>query len=116
MLETESAPLFSHFLLGSPSIGWDGGAFVRLEEQTRSSRPVLSASVLMVVGSQEGPGTLRNAKEFEKAMHQAGVRVTVDIVQGETHGSVSFPFAGRAIAWLADELSKSRAGAVASGA
>ncbi|CAE8673491.1 unnamed protein product, partial [Polarella glacialis] len=108
MLDTACAPLFRYYLLGSPSLSWDEGAFFRLEEETHRSRDPLAAAVFVSAGGLEGPSKVEELRRFEsllKSRASPDLTVTVDIVPGEDHGSLSYPFACRALGWLSGQLS-----------
>jgi len=104
----EAGPAFRYYLLGSPSLGWDEGAFFRLEEASAATRPPLEADVFCCCGEKEGTDGVRNLKATLSERRGCPGSVTVDIVAGETHGSVSYPFAHRALAWLAARLEQER--------
>ncbi|CAK0823956.1 unnamed protein product [Prorocentrum cordatum] len=111
MLDQECSPLFSHYLLGSPSISWDDRAFFRLEEESHKSRRPLSAAVYYAVGGRE-PSQPGSARDFERVLCSRGypdLSITVDVVEGEDHGSLSYPFVCRGLNWLAASLARSRA-------
>ena len=58
-------------------------------------------------GARESAGLLAAVAEFERALEKMGapdLRVDVEIFERETHGSMSYPFACRALDWLAADL------------
>mmetsp|Transcript_61527 Transcript_61527/g.191178 ORF Transcript_61527/g.191178 Transcript_61527/m.191178 type:complete len:333 (+) Transcript_61527:87-1085(+) len=108
LLDPECGPLFSHFLLGSPSLSWDDRAFFRLEEGSRGTGPAFSAGVFACCGGAE---TRQQAvlQDFKLALEGRGcprLAVTLSVVEGEDHGSLSYPFACRALAWLTEQLAE----------
>lgn len=107
MIEPNCIPLFSHFLLCSPSIAWDDEAFFRLEEESHESRPELKAAVLVCKGECEGSSML--IEKFKQVLESRGcsdLRVTTVCFPGEDHGSASYPFAYRSLKWLAEQLAE----------
>lgn len=109
---------FSEFILGSPSITWDDSAFFRLEAEAREraraagdeGSPPFNAGVYCCLGSLEAREVTHEGTRYASACHRLqsvldgrpGPRgdVVVDVVEGETHGSVSYPFVHRALAFL----------------
>lgn len=112
LLNPACAQLFAFFLLGSPSLAWDDGAFFRLEEESHLSRPPLSASLYVCMGSEESADMQRLCRAFPRVLEGRGypdLKVTLDVLQGESHGSASYPFAGRGVQWLAAQLAEAKA-------
>ncbi|CAJ1415531.1 unnamed protein product [Effrenium voratum] len=109
----ESRDVFQYFLLGSPSLAWDEGAFFRLEE-SHASRAPLNAEVYLCYGGSESEAMVANAQEFKRCLDSRGypqLVVSLDRVEDEDHGSVSYPFAYRALRWLRDRLAQYNLGA-----
>ena len=106
MLDDVCSKLFQYFLLGSPSLAWDDKAFFRLEEETCKSRTSLAAHVYASCGSKE-EAQMQTLRDFKVALESRGysnLSVTLEVVDGEDHGSLSYPFACRAMRWLRDEM------------
>ena len=124
LLDAACARCFSEFVLGSPSIGWDDGAFFRLEAAARAragddaaGSPPFGAAVFCCLGGAEAkevsvasddgarlvtyPSNCHRLKAVLDG-RQTGPRVdvVVDVVEGENHGSVSYPFVVRALGFL----------------
>jgi hypothetical protein len=108
------AAAFSEFVLGSPSLAWDDGAWFRLEAEARrmaaaspeyASRgsPPYAASVFCCIGAEKDVNEelIRRFKETLDARAGPRGEVKVEVVPGETHGTVSYPFVSKALDWLA---------------
>eukprot|EP00908_Phaeocystis_cordata_P020202 Transcript_3187.p1 GENE.Transcript_3187~~Transcript_3187.p1 ORF type:complete len:361 (+),score=94.18 Transcript_3187:71-1084(+) len=118
MIDRRCAECFSEFILGSPSITWDDSAFFRLEAEAREraraagdeGSPPFNAGVYCCLGSLEAREVTHEGTRYASACHRLqsvldgrpGPRgdVVLDVVEGETHGSVSYPFVHRALAFL----------------
>ena len=109
-IEPNSAATFTHLIASSPSLAWDGGAWFRLEAERRAGAPPAAARrVLVCAGARESDGLLAAVAEFKRALEEGGrgapdLRVDVEIFERETHGSMSYPFACRALDGLAADL------------
>lgn len=109
LLQPDCAALFSHFLLCSPSLAWDEQAWFRLEAESRAARPPLRAEVLVCAGG-EADVDVGMLERFRDALMSRGDPLTCElqVVPGESHGSVSYTFAARALAWLTASLAARR--------
>jgi predicted alpha/beta superfamily hydrolase len=103
-----SAPRsFEHYILGSPSLWFDGGLMFTREKAYAAAHRELPASVYFGIGGLEtlAPGKprshaeeqtdmLADLREFDAALqsrHYAGLSTHIDVFAGEDHASV-FPF------------------------
>ena len=106
MLDQKCSDCFKYFLLGSPSLAWDNRAFFRLEQESYTSRNPLNAMVYASCGGKE-QGQIQNLQDFKQLLDSRAypdLSITTEIVEGEDHGSLSYPFACRSMAWLRDRL------------
>ena len=110
----ESGPVnFSEFVLGSPSIAWDDEAWFRLEKEARAAAmsrpdahttgsPPYSSGVFCCIGAERDVDQ-DMIRRFQRVLDdRSGPRgeVTVEVLAGETHGSVTYPFVHHALEWL----------------
>jgi hypothetical protein len=102
--------MFENYVLGSPSLWFDGGAIERLEAAYAAKHRELKANVHMVAGSFEQPGpTPRHYKvndlvgdmrRFERRLKgrgYAGLTVRSEVADGEDHYSVFHDVASRGL-------------------
>ncbi|WP_332877621.1 alpha/beta hydrolase [Massilia sp. S19_KUP03_FR1] len=98
---------FAHYILGSPSLWFDGGVMFDREQAYAARQRDLRASVYFGIGSTEtrAPGKQRSRAEenadmladlrdFRQALtsrHYPGLSTTLEVFEGEDHASV-FPF------------------------
>eukprot|EP00438_Fugacium_kawagutii_P002620 Skav201671 [mRNA] locus=scaffold641:347419:347784:+ [translate_table: standard] len=78
------------FLLGSPSLAWDNGAFFRLEEEGHQSRRPLDACVYASCGGKE-QGQIQNLRNFQRQLDSRSypdLSITVEIVEGAADETV----------------------------
>ena len=116
LIHPRASRLFSEFVLGSPSLAWDDGAWFRLFEMTLDAgaatdaeltaaaygSPPFAADVFVCLGGEKDVDPEVMAR-FKRALDsRPGPRgeVCVEIVPGESHGSVSYPFVHHALEWL----------------
>lgn len=116
MIHPACASRFSEYVMCSPSLSWDEGAWFRIEEErraahaeaqppgpakdTRASAPH-AAAVYCCVGSEESTDAAARLREvLDRRRGGPKVPVRLDVLQGETHGSVSYPFVHRAMDFL----------------
>ena len=116
MIHPECARRFSEFLMCSPSLSWDDFAWFRIESSRRASHeaglPNLNdaraeasaphdAAVFCCVGGEEDTTASRRLKDTLDSRNGTNVvPVRLDVLEGETHGSASFPFVHRAMDFL----------------
>ena len=89
--------LFKRYVIVSPSLWFDNGSMLRLEPKEVSRRPI-QADAYFAIGSRETQATtgapmVQQLKQFTKtlqAQQSAGLRLTLDVRDGETHESI-FP-------------------------
>lgn len=116
MIHPRAAASFSEFVLGSPSIAWDNSAWFRIEEERRAAlidapstgSPPYTADVFVCFGaekdvSEEGMRRLQATLDGRDGPRG---QVTLEIIPGETHGSVSYPFVQHALDWLTPRWQK----------
>ena len=78
-----------YFLLGSPSLAWDDGAFFRLEEEGFLTRDALKACVYACCGSKE-PSQLQILPKFQQQLESRAypeLSITVEVVEGHSENS-----------------------------
>ncbi len=86
-----SPALFTHYLIGSPSLWWDDGVMFEREEAYSAEHKELAARVFMSAGTLEDEGMLPDMLrmgEILTARSYAGLELTTHIFMGETHLSV----------------------------
>lgn len=107
LLDPKCAALFQHFLMCSPSLSWDDDAFFRLEEEGwLAKHPPLAGAVLICAGGTEVEN-VKGLKKFQNTLQgrkYPGLKIEMQVLDGEDHGSASYPFVSRALAWLACQL------------
>jgi hypothetical protein len=89
--------LFKRYVIVSPSLWFDNGSMLRLEPKEVSHRAI-QADAYFAIGSRETQATtgapmVQQLKQFTKALQaqqSAGLRLTLDVRDGETHESI-FP-------------------------
>ncbi len=103
---------FSEFILGSPSIAWDEEAWFRLEREARAAAaangcaargsPPYTAGVYCCVGGEKDvdPGLVQRMKAVLDSREGPRGVCDLEVIPGETHGSVSYPFVHHALEWL----------------
>lgn len=102
--------LFQNYVLGSPSLWFDGGVMNRREQAYAAAHKDLTARVVMVTGSYEQPGpTPRHYKDtdmvadmrrFEAALKSRGyphLSVESQVAEGEDHYTVFHDVASRGL-------------------
>jgi len=128
LIHPRAASAFSEFILGSPSLAWDGEAWFRIEEERRvataagvgdgdggsggdgsddgggagSGSPPYEAGVFVCIGAERDVDEAL-VRRFQRTLDaRSGPRgeVSVEVIPGETHGSVSYPFVHHALDWL----------------
>ncbi|KAK3287863.1 hypothetical protein CYMTET_4641 [Cymbomonas tetramitiformis] len=108
LLDPKCAPLFQHFLMCSPSLSWDDDAFFRLEEEGwLAKQPPLAGAVLICAGGNE-VANVKGLMKFQNTLQgrkHPGLKIEMQVLDGEDHGSASYPFVSHALAWLACQLS-----------
>jgi predicted alpha/beta superfamily hydrolase len=98
---------FAHYILGSPSLWFDGGIMFKREQAYAARHKAMAASVYVGIGSTEtlAPGKKRSRREenadmvadvrdFDAALRRHGyhgLTTRVEVFPGEDHASV-FPF------------------------
>ena len=122
MLHERAAKAFSEHVMGSPSIAWDDNAWFRLEAAAREKAmrapdaatvgsPPYGAGVYCCLGAEKDvdPELIYRMKQILDGRRGAGTSgvgghkgggVEVVVLEGETHGSVSYPFVHHAMEWL----------------
>ena len=89
--------LFNRYVIVSPSLWFDNGLMLRIEGQ-QGLRRSTQAQAYFAIGSRETQATtgapmVQQLKQFTKtleAQRNSGLRVTLDVREGETHESI-FP-------------------------
>ncbi len=91
---------FGRYVVGSPSIWWDGAVTYKYESALAGQTSALPAKVFMSVGSLEEPGPtdesrdarmVTNVRRLEKLLAERrydGLELTTHVFDGETHLSV----------------------------
>lgn len=109
MIHAQCGALFTQFIMCSPSLAWDDGAFFRIEAERRATMVAQAdprmallpyGDVYCCAGSEEGTESVLRLKDCLDSRPGPHGECQVEIVQGETHGSVSYPFVHRALEWL----------------
>lgn len=89
--------LFKRYVIVSPSLWFDNGLMLKIEAKSAPDR-VMDAQAYFAIGSREtkamtGAPMVQQLKQFTKtlaAQRNSGLRVTLDVREGETHESI-FP-------------------------
>jgi hypothetical protein len=92
----EGNGLFQRFIIGSPSIWWNGRVILQREEAVASAQKVLRARVFLSVGALEQSGApkypmvtdLQTLADTLRGRHYDGLEIQAHIFEGEAHGSV----------------------------
>ena len=87
--------LFKRYVIVSPSLWFDNGLMLRVEEHAVSSRPI-QAHAYFAIGALEtrtttGAPMVQDLKQFTnklEARRNSGLKVTLDVRAGETHESI----------------------------
>ena len=85
--------LFSHYLIGSPSLWWDDQIIFEFEKSYVNNRNDLSARVYLSVGEQDSEVQVALAEKMSdtlKSREYHGLELKFRVFEGETHTSV-FP-------------------------
>ena len=98
---------FAHYILGSPSLWFDGGVMFDREVAHAASRTAMPASVYFGIGatetlapgkqrarSEDGADMVADVRDFDKALRAhryRGLTTRLEVFDGEDHASV-FPF------------------------
>jgi hypothetical protein len=113
--------LFNRYVIVSPSLWFDNGLMLRVEAQEAARRTV-PAQAYFAIGSRETQATtgapmVQQLKQFTKrleAQRNNGLRVTLDVRDGETHESI-FPGAvTRGLEVVFQDMPRASAGATPS--
>lgn len=81
---------FSHYLVGSPSVWWDGMALLNIEEAYAAQHKELPANVFMTVGGLEPPfmiGDTYRMAQILSSRNYAGLNLKTVFIEDETHKS-----------------------------
>ena len=92
---THQPELFDHYVLGSPSLWYDNEVMFKMEADYAKQHKDMKANVAFFVGSNENNyrPMVDDLLEFEtqlRARQYPNLKMTVEVLQGETHYSV-FP-------------------------
>lgn len=87
--------LFTHYIIGSPSLWYDNGVMFKLEADYAKSSKQLPATVSMYVGSLENDynpmvDDLIKMEKQLRSRNYSGLNLRVEVIKDETHHSV-FP-------------------------
>ncbi|MCZ6711063.1 MAG: alpha/beta hydrolase-fold protein [Gammaproteobacteria bacterium] len=80
--------VFDRYLIGSPSIDWDGDLMFTEEGAYAKDHTDLSKRVYLAAGGLEGGGTIPNAyRLYEQLLSRnyPGLKIELEILAGETH-------------------------------
>lgn len=102
--------MFQNYILGSPSLWFDGGVVERMEEAYAAEHGDLRANIVMVAGSYEQPGPtsrhysdtdlVGDMRRFEKRLKNrgyAGLTVRTEVAESEDHFTVFHDVASRGL-------------------
>lgn len=87
--------LFTHYIIGSPSLWYDNGVMFNMEAEYAKSNKKLPVNVSMYVGSLENDynpmvdDLLKMEKQL-RSRHYSGLNLRVEVIKDENHHSV-FP-------------------------
>jgi predicted alpha/beta superfamily hydrolase len=82
--------LFTHYIIGSPSLWYDNGVMFNMEAKYAKSNKKLPVDVSMYVGSLENVDDLLKMEKQLRSRHYSGLNLKVEVIKGENHHSV-FP-------------------------
>lgn len=104
--------MFSHYILGSPSLWFDRHAIDRIEDTYARTHDDLEADVMMFIGAYEAPGgtprhfrttdMVGHMRAFEhrlKARAYPGLRIHSTVIADEDHLTVYPPLISRGLLW-----------------
>lgn len=102
--------MFENYVLGSPSLWFDGEAMGRVEQAYAARHRDLPVNIVMVAGSYEQPGPsqrhyrtidlvggMRRFEERLKSRGYAGLAITSEVAEGEDHFTVFHDVATRGL-------------------
>ncbi len=80
--------LFSHYLIVSPSLWWDGGSLLQLDHDVLMAPDIGVATVYIAVGD-EGRGMVGRAKQLAALLRKdSQARVEMDRIHGLDHANI----------------------------
>ncbi len=82
--------LFQGYLLGSPTLPWDDGVVLKDETAYAATHQPLAARVFLSCGSLDDPRLVADVNALAKTLQgrgYAGLQMTEQVFDGETHGS-----------------------------